>query len=77
MKRTEKLTENSLKEAVTLINETLEAGIEACYQSDGYGHLVQEIIEAWDLIICFGDLDDSDDTFGEFYYQYNKNNGLE
>ena len=76
MKRTEKLTENSLQEAVTLINETLEAAVEACYSSGDYGNIVNEIQEAWDLLICFGDLDDADGMFSEFYWQYNDNNDL-
>ena len=72
-----KLDENSLVEAVNLIDNTIVAALEACYTSEGFEDLREEIIEAWDLICCFGDLGDSQDLFGEFVWQYNKDRGYD
>mgnify|MGYP001392403964 CR=1 FL=1 len=72
-----KLDENSLEKAVGLIDNTIVAALEACYTSRDFEDLRAEIIVAWDLIYCFGDLGDSQDLFGEFLWQYNKDRGYE
>jgi len=72
-----KLDENSLEEAIGVIDNLIVAAIEACYTSEGFENHKEEIREAWDLIYSFGDLGDSQDLFGEFVWQYNKNRGYD
>tara|TARA_B100000927_G_scaffold34207_1_gene24617 strand:- start:2680 stop:2919 length:240 start_codon:yes stop_codon:yes gene_type:complete len=72
-----KLDENSLVEAVNLIDNVIEDALEACYQSEGIEDLREKIRESWDLICSFGDLGDSQDLFGEFVWQYNKDRGYD
>ena len=56
-----KLDENSLEEAIGVIDKLVEAAMKIAENDE-------EIIllQAWDLIYSFGDLGDSQDLFGEF-----------
>ena len=65
-----KLDENSLEEAIGVIDKLVEAAMKIAENDE-------EIREAWDLIYSFGDLGDSQDLFGEFVWQYNKDRGYE
>ncbi len=65
-----KLDENSLEEAIGVIDKLVEAAMKIAENDE-------EIREAWDLIYSFGDLGDSQDLFGEFVWQYNKDRGYD
>ena len=65
-----KLDENSLEEAIGVIDKLVEAAMKIAENDE-------EIREAWDLIYSFGDLGDSQDLFGEFVWHYNKDRGYD
>ena len=73
----EKLTSESLGNAVELITDTIYEAMDELYPDKESWPHKQSVYEAWNLLCMFGDLDDNDGVFDEFAYQYNKNHGLE
>ena len=74
-----KLNEDSLQEAVELVTSILHQAVDDdnfhFTLPDGEG--MEYILEAWELLILYGDLDNTEDNFGEFVCQYNQNHELE
>jgi hypothetical protein len=69
------LNENSLKEAVECISNTIDAALEACFNNEEeWSEIRKEIFDSWALICAFGDLEERDGTdgFGEFMWHYNE-----
>ena len=73
----EKLTSESLGNAVELITETIYEAMDKLYpDKESWPHR-RSVYHAWNLLCMFGDLDDNDGVFEEFAYQYNQVHGLE
>ena len=75
-----KLNEDSLQEAVELVTSILHQAVDdgevrQFALPDGEG--MEYILEDWELLILYGDLDNTEDNFGEFVWQYNENHGLD
>jgi hypothetical protein len=73
----EKLTSESLGNALELITDTIYEAMDKLYPEKGSWPHKKRVYEAWNLLCMFGDLDDNDGVFDEFAYQYNQVHGLE
>ena len=72
-----KLTSESLENARILIQQTIYEAMDEMYTSPELWEHRKEVYEAWNLLCEFGNLDDLEDIFEEYAYQYNRNHGLE
>ena len=73
----EKLTSESLGNAVELITETIYEAMDKLYTDPASWPHRRDVYQAWNLLCMFGNLDDNDGVFEEFAYQYNEVHGLE
>ena len=81
-----KLENDSLEKAVDLVEDFLAAGIKAAENGEievkQIGGAINnspsgEVWNAWNLLMHYGDLGDTQDIFHEFVHQYNTDRGYE